>query len=99
MNPPKAMGLGEPEVVGKKSLFQPPAERPDSQEEPVQKTPKRKERRVRTTLEVPLKSLSIIQEAQSHYRLDTGHPLPMWKIISEALALYEKMRKGDGSEK
>jgi len=99
MNPSKAIGLGEPEVVGKKSLFQPP--KSDQEQKPVipKKIPPTVERRVRMTLEMTMSALSIVQEAQSRFRLDTGHPLPMWKIIGDALELYGKMQKGDGNEK
>jgi hypothetical protein len=51
------------------------------------------------TLEMTFRDLAIVQEAQSEYRLKTGCPLPKWKIIGDALELYEKMRKGEGSEK
>ena len=101
MNPIKAIGLGEPEVIGKKSLFQPPQKTPKPKMELIENLPPNlgTDRRVRMTLEISLKSLSIIQEWQSRFRLDTGHPLPKWKIISDALELFEKTRKGEGSEK
>ena len=99
MNPTKAVGLGEPELVGKKSLFQPPAKHPEQKTVPVEKTPVISDRRVRMTLELTMKSLSIIQDSQAQYRLKTGHPLPKWKIISDALGLYEKTRKGEESDK
>lgn len=100
MNAFKAIGLGEPEIVGKKLLFQPPQNtREHGESEKIEQTPLRVDQRVRMTLEITKRSLSIIQECQSRYRLDTGHPLPKWKIIGEALELYEKMRKGEGNEK
>lgn len=98
MNPSKAIGLGQPEVEGKKSLFQPPPKTQERKDIPVEKTPLTVDQRVRMTLEITKASLSIIQEWQSRYRLDTGHPLPKWKIIGEALELYENTRKGEGSE-
>lgn len=102
MNPTKAIGLGEPEVVGKRSLFQPPTLTPKKPKEekvlPV-KAPQVDERRIRTTLEVSLKSLGIIQEIQGKHRMETGHPLPKWKIIDEALDVYEKIQKGEGNDK
>ncbi len=99
MNPNKAVGLGEPEVVGKKSLFQPPQEPKEPKPTAVEKTPRVRvgDRRVRMTLELNMSSLAIIQESQGRYRLKTGHPLPKWKIIGEALDLYEKMQKGEGT--
>lgn len=102
MNTVKAIGLGEPEVIGKKSLFLPPEKmEPKDNKRQLETPPSTStgDRRVRMTLEISLQSLSIIQEWQSRFRLDTGHPLPKWKIISDALELYEKMRKGEGSEK
>jgi hypothetical protein len=99
MNSSKAIGLGEPEVVGKKSLFQPPQKIQVQKKAPVQKHPVTPLRRVRMTLEMTFRDLAIVQEAQSEYRLKTGCPLPKWKIIGDALELYEKMRKGEGSEK
>jgi hypothetical protein len=99
MNTSKAIGLGEPEIVGKKSLFQPPQKTSEQDAVTVKKSPTIVERRVRMTLEVSLKSLSIVQESQSQYRLRTGHSLPKWKIIDDALEMYGKSRKGEGSEK
>jgi hypothetical protein len=99
MNSSKAIGLGEPEIVGKKSLFQAPRQAEAKKEPLFQKPSVKPERRVRMTLEMTFKALSIVQEAQSHYRLRTGRPLPKWKIIGEALEIYEKTKKGEGSEK
>ena len=99
MKPSKAIGLGEPEVVGKKSLFQPPPETQETKIMTGEKPPVVNDRRIRMTLELTMQSLSIIQELQGRYRLKTGHPLPKWKIISDALELYEKTKKGDGDEK
>lgn len=98
MNPGKATGLGEPEPVGKKSLFQPPA----AIHQPEVKTEKTSTPmlgpRLRMTLEVTRQSLQIIQEVQSRYRLENGHALPKWRIISDALVLYDKQKKRKGSE-
>lgn len=96
MKPSKTVGLGEPDVTGKKALFQPPQKKTDSKPKAIESKSQNLERRVRMTLEVTLRSLAIIQEAQGKFRLDTGHPLPKWKIISEALELYEKKMKGGG---
>ena len=99
MNSSKTIGLGEPAVIGKKSLFQPPRMTPELKGDKIEKVLPSAEPRVRMTLEITKRSLSIIQEWQSKYRLDTGHPLSKWKIISEALELYEQTMKGKGSEK
>lgn len=95
-------GLGEPEPVGKKSLFQPP----DKGYEKDPKTPRLPydgeresvHRRVRTTIGLTNQALSVIQEIQNHYRLETGKVLPLWKLVSEAIEYYGKARKGKGHE-
>lgn len=111
MNPKSIRGLGEPELVGKKSLFQPPMQdsfqtlrEPENIEEPKQKQvsiPKEvaaPNERIRMALDVTRKSLSIIQEYQGRHRLKTGHMLPKWRIISDALELYAQSKAGEGSE-
>lgn len=96
MNPSNATGLGEPEAVGKKSLFQPPSSSPArSEKTEVQKA---SGVRMRMTLEMTRESLEIVQRYQSQYRLEYGQALPKWKIIGEALAMYDKTKKGEGSE-
>ncbi len=98
MSPTKTTGLGEPELSGKRSLFQPPNQilspmKPESRIiKPVVET------RLRLTLELTKQSIAIIQDHQSRYRLEHGHALPKWKIISDALVLYDKAKKGEGSE-
>ena len=99
MNATKATGLGEPELIGKKSLFQPPGASNIPTEKPERQKIKPVMARVRMTLEITKKSLAIMQEYQGKYRLETGHLLPKWKIISESLELYEKARKGEGNDK
>lgn len=99
MSSQQPTGLGEPDLIGKKSLFQPPGTSKAPANRPEYKKTKPINSRIRMTLEITKKSLAIMQEAQSRYRLDTGHLLPKWKIISESLELYEKARKGEGNEK
>ena len=94
MNPSNATGLGEPEAVGKKSLFQPPS--PGQERNENIEALKISGARMRMTLEMTRESLEIVQRYQSQYRLENGHALPKWKIISEALVLYDKTKKGDG---
>jgi len=94
MNSSSAVGLGEPE--GKKSLFQPPSPSPERSERVEMQ--KASGVRMRMTLEMTRESLEIVQRYQSQYRLEFGHALPKWKLISEALALYDKTREGEGSE-
>lgn len=96
MNPSNATGLGEPEAVGKKSLFQPP--NPGRERSEKIEALKASAVRIRMTLEMTRESLEIVQRYQSQYRLEYGHALPKWKIISEALALYDKTKKGEGNE-
>ena len=99
MSNQQPIGLGEPDPIGKKSLFQPPG----ASKIPTERLEKKRAQpviaRVRMTLEITKKSLAIMQEYQGKYRLETGHLLPKWKIISESLELYEKARKGEGSDK
>jgi hypothetical protein len=94
MNSSSAIGLGEPE--GKKSLFQPPNPGPARSEKiDAQKA---SGVRMRMTLEMTRESLEIVQRHQSQYRLEYGHALPKWKIISDALVMYDKTRKGEANE-
>ena len=92
-------GLGEPDPIGKKSLFQPPTALNVRVDRPSRPTIPAAIPRMRMTLEITKKSLAIMQDFQSKYRLETGHLLPKWKIISEALELYQQARKGEGHEK
>ena len=99
MNPAKSTGLGEPEPSGKKALFQPPKEMQGLPQEAAPQSKLTAHERVRTTLSLTKHALGILQEHQHRYRLDTGRALPKWKIIGEALELFENARKGDGNEK
>ncbi len=99
MSDQQTTGLGEPDPIGKKSLFQPPTASNPSPARLDRPTIKPVVPRIRMSLDITKKSLAIMQEAQSKYRLETGHLLPKWKIISESLELYEKARKGKGNEK
>jgi len=87
-------GLGEPEVIGKQALFQPPARRL-----PITPTSDRPEesrdgKRFRMTIEVTRSTLEIIQQIQGKHRLSTGQVLPKWRIINDALQLYGKNKEG-----
>lgn len=109
MKTTQVMGLGEPEPFGKQSLFQPPLpeqKQPQSishgQDKPTAKKPpiilvkgSGASDRLPMTLEITKKSLLIIQEYQNRYRMKTGHAIPKWKIISEALELYEEAKGGE----
>jgi hypothetical protein len=99
MSQDKAIGLGEPPTSGKKSLFQPPKS-PELKIVPTQiKGIARPDHRLRLSVDVSLNAMSIIQNFQSQHRLATGRLLPVWKILDEALVLYSKSRKGEGSAK
>jgi len=96
MTPSSPTGLGEPEAVGKKSLFQPPSI--SAERNGKKKVLTMVGTRIRMTLEMTKQSLEIVQRYQSQYRLEHGHALPKWKIIGEALVLYDREKKGEGSE-
>jgi hypothetical protein len=99
MNSQQSTGLGEPDLIGKKNLFQPPSTSKALPAKPETKKKKTIVPRIRMTLEITRQSLAIMQEIQGKYRLKTGRPLPNWKIISAALESYGKNQKGEGSEK
>ena len=95
-------GLGQPEVVGKKSLFQPPsttsAPPPTSARKALTKELPKKEEvtpRLRITSDLTKDAMETIQSLQHQHRLRTGKTLPAWKIISSALELYGKERKDE----
>ncbi|NOH04957.1 MAG: hypothetical protein HND47_24785 [Chloroflexi bacterium] len=91
MNATKATGLGEPEVIGKKSLFQPPAKKATQAENPKrggEYTP-----RIRITTDLSKAAMEVIQDLRDQHRLQTGKSLPAWKIVSAALEQYGKGKK------
>ena len=108
MSAPHTTGLGEPEPIGKKALFQPPAAKaltqPGRDKEPATTTkpkpeqsgngPQRTPKRVRITTEVTDRALMIIQETQNRYRLKTGRALPLWRAVSEAVEYYGTSQGG-----
>ena len=96
-------GLGNPEPIGKKSLFMPPKtekpaaksnKKPDFQKVPApkkdQSSPQRKKspKRVRTTIDLTTGALKVIQGIQLSHRLNTGKVLPLWKAVSNAIEYY-----------
>ena len=110
MKASRPTGLGEPEISGKRSLFQPPddldqkekKEKQKSISEPEQKTPpptKQGEKthppkRVRTTIDLTREALKILQELQQSYRLETGRVLPLWKVVSDAIIYFGDTKGG-----
>jgi hypothetical protein len=94
MNQSYPTGLGEPEVVGKQALFQPPRkEKPKLVSKET--LPETLEKRFRMTMEITKSALVIIQQIQSRHRLLTGQVLPKWRIVDDALKSY----KGKNIEK
>jgi hypothetical protein len=84
-------GLGEPEPLGKKALFQPPEKEiisPKTDRENGGTT----QRRIRSTVELTRQAIAVIQEEQSRHRLQTGKVLPIWKVVSRAVELYGKTK-------
>ncbi len=93
MNNFNATGLGEPELIGKKSLFQPPAKKQSVLERTFPKRVGDSVSRLRITTDLSQKAMEVIQQMQHEHRLRTGKSLPAWKIVSEALELYGKREK------
>ena len=95
-----AIGLGAPEVVGKKSLFQPPRTptAPPLPKMPKSKSMKTKPRkgspvkRVHVTIDLTLKALNILQEEQQKHRKESGKVLPLWKAASQAIEYYGRSK-------
>ena len=98
MKSKQVTGLGEPELIGKKSLFQPAEdEGMDTHNRQASETSRDQPMpRVRTTIGLTNKALATIQEIQNHHRLHTGKVLPLWKIVSEAIECYGRSKRGDG---
>jgi hypothetical protein len=90
-----SIGLGEPDPVGKRALFKPSKgdKRNASVYPVVSKQGTR--RRVRTTIELSVHALAIIQEMQNHHRLATGRVLPLWKLVCQAIESYDKSMHTD----
>lgn len=91
MKPSSAYGLGEPEPIGKRTLFRPSNDEETKVTPPY--PPKREQgsrRRVRTTIELSTHALAIIQELQNRHRLTTGKVLPLWKLVCQAIEDYGK---------
>lgn len=80
-----ATGLGEPAPGGKLTLFRPAQE--EKRISPAQ------EQRIRTTIELTQEALIALQKVQQEYRLRTGHVLPLWKALSQAITAYQKTEK------
>ncbi|MFH2039949.1 MAG: hypothetical protein ABIJ65_10990 [Chloroflexota bacterium] len=96
MNTSNTTGLGAPELIGKKNLFQPP---PMDESKNMEKLKegnikvKKDRRRVRTTIELTNQALAILQDIQNSYRLRTGKVLPLWKLVSQTIEFYGQSRE------
>ncbi len=91
-------GLGEPEPVGKRSLFKPPAKgeekNMENQTGENNNNVRTTRRRIRTTIELTNQALAIIQDIQNRYRLETGKVLPLWRLVSQTIEFYGQSQKG-----
>ena len=91
------IGLGEPELVGKKSLFKPPSieEEKTLESQAIEKKNNlgQTRQRIRTTIELSNQALAIIQDTQNRYRLRTGKVLPLWKLVSQTIEFYGQSNK------
>lgn len=93
MNQSYPTGLGEPELIGKHALFQPPTKNRLQISQRDQVEAPKAEKRFRMTMEITKSALEIIQHAQSKHRLLTGQVLPKWRIINDALRLYGRQKE------
>ena len=103
MNALRPIGLGNPDVEGKRSLFLPPKPEPEPLSKPTQakklpsrpdpKPTKQEVKRIRTTTELTPRALTILQNIQQEHRLRTGKVLPLWKAVSEAIEHYGLVKK------
>ena len=90
MKPMYAIGLGEPEPMGKRALFRPSNEEKRELPEIPAKSEQGTRRRIRTTIELSAHALTIIQELQNRHRLATGKVFPLWKLVCQAIEDYGK---------
>jgi hypothetical protein len=95
MKPPHAFGLGEPEPIGKRTLFRPSHENEKKEPPYPPKSEQGSRRRVRTTIELSTHALAIIQQLQNRHRLTTGKVLPLWKLVCQAIEAYGKSTNTD----
>lgn len=98
MKPTYAIGLGEPEPVGKRALFRPSKEEKRVASECPLKIEQGTRKRLRTTIELSVHALEIIQELQNSHRLATGRVLPLWKLVCQAIEQYGKSAYEDEVE-
>lgn len=99
MKSKQIIGIGEPELMGKKTLFQPGKGEPleTHREQGIDKSNDLPVPRVRTTIGLTNKAMATIQDIQNRYRLHTGKVLPLWKLVSDAIEYYGKSNKNQDS--
>jgi hypothetical protein len=85
-------GLGEPQPVGRRALFQPPKKKtPPKKSKPAKKSKAIKPPlRIRMTMDITKDAMAILQDIRHRHRLSTGKALPLWKIVSQAIEQYGK---------
>ena len=96
MNVITTTGLGDPEPIGKKSLFQPPGKKQVLPEKSSQRGGEGLPR-LRITTDLTKQALETIQALQHRHRMQTGRTLPAWKIVSAAVELYGKQKKDENA--
>ncbi len=84
----RTTGLGEPEKVGKKVLFQPI--QPKALPKPKKPIPKPGPQKIRTSLILTREALTIIENMRQEYRMRTGKSLRMWQAICQTIEYYGK---------
>lgn len=92
MSKQNPVGLGEPEIPGKRSLFRPPiADEVKNSKIIITQIGKQDsnldqpQQHVRTSIMLTPQALKIIQDVQREYRLQSGKSMPMWKAICELI--------------
>jgi hypothetical protein len=99
MNSARPIGLGEPDVNGKLSLFRPPGatsskvDEGDKRKGHNQGSSDQQAKRVRTTLDLTWGALQVVQDLQQQHRLKTGKVLPLWKAASLAIEGFAKAKQ------
>jgi hypothetical protein len=90
MKKPPPIGLGHPQPPGKLSLFQPPPEdtKMDQFGDQDHKLTSSPRKRIRTTIDLTMEALVILQQVQQEYRLKTGKVLPLWRALSQVISAY-----------
>jgi hypothetical protein len=83
----KPTGLGEPAMVGKRTLFQVPG---PTREQKTELGPKISSPRFRTSIVLLPEALAVIENIRQKHRLETNKSIPMWKVVNRAVVAYGK---------